>query len=63
MQEGFTPLPYIEIPLVGTIQEFKISKALIEGVAKEIGASGVVSYKIGTMIEVPRAALTADELA
>eukprot|EP00808_Paulinella_micropora_P023175 g12861.t1 len=63
-QQGKNPKPMIEIPLVGTIKEFKPLKAMIEKVAMDSGAiKHKVQYQIGTMIEVPRAALTADELA
>ena len=62
-ESGKTPLPEIEIPLVGNVKEFIPLKEMIKRVAKETGAEGKIKYKIGTMIEVPRAALTADELA
>lgn len=62
-KEGKDPRPEIEIPLVGNIKEFTILKALVKKLAKETGAEGKVHYKIGTMIETPRAALKADELA
>ena len=61
--KGVTPLPWIEVPLVGHLKEFLKIKELIQKVAKETGAEGKVDFKIGTMIEVPRAALTADEIA
>ncbi len=60
---GKRPLPEIEVPLVGKLEEFLRIKQLVHRVAKETGAEGKVSYKIGTMVEVPRAALTADEIA
>jgi pyruvate,orthophosphate dikinase len=63
LKQGYTPLPKIEVPLVGNIKELKPIKDMILRVAKETGAEGVVHYEVGTMIEVPRAALTADELA
>ncbi|MBT7497769.1 pyruvate, phosphate dikinase [Candidatus Woesearchaeota archaeon] len=53
-------VPEIMVPLVGDVEEFKNQKAIIVGVAKELG---VEAYKIGTMIEVPRGALTADTIA
>jgi pyruvate,orthophosphate dikinase len=55
--------PWIEIPLVGNAVEYKILKNIIEEVAVELGAKGKIDYKVGSMIEVPRAALTADEFA
>ena len=61
--KGVTPLPWIEVPLVGHLKEFLKIKELIQKVAKDTGAEGKVDFKIGTMIEVPRAALTADEIA
>jgi pyruvate,orthophosphate dikinase len=53
------------VPLVGTDAEMKFSRLRIERVAREtLSDAGVeVHYKIGTMIEIPRAALTADEIA
>ncbi|MCK4979889.1 MAG: hypothetical protein KAS62_05800, partial [Candidatus Delongbacteria bacterium] len=55
--------PWIEIPLTGKIEEYLNVKKVIEEVAIELNVEGKVDYKIGTMIEVPRAALTADEFA
>ncbi len=55
--------PWVEIPLVGNAIEYKILKKIIEEVAEELGAKWKVDYKVGSMIEVPRAALTADEFA
>ncbi len=55
--------PWVEVPLTGKLNEYTIVKDIIEAVAVELGAKGKVDYKIGTMIEVPRAALTADEFA
>jgi pyruvate,orthophosphate dikinase len=63
LKEGKDPRPEIEIPLVGHIKEFMHLKALVKQVAKATGAEGKVHYKIGTMIETPRGALKADELA
>ncbi|XP_057467733.1 pyruvate, phosphate dikinase, chloroplastic isoform X2 [Actinidia eriantha] len=63
--KGVTVLPEIMVPLVGTPQELEHQASLIRSVAKkvfsEMGSS--LSYKVGTMIEVPRAALVADEIA
>jgi len=53
--------PWIEVPLAGNVKEYMMIKDIILNVAKEI--KGKVDYKIGSMIEVPRAALTADEFA
>ena len=63
--EGLTPLPEIMIPLVGHVNELRETRAILEAeVARIVEASGQqVDYKFGTMIEVPRGALTADEIA
>jgi pyruvate,orthophosphate dikinase len=63
--EGDDVLPEIMIPLIGTWQELHILRANAEAViAKVFKKTGKnVDYKIGTMIEIPRAALTADEVA
>jgi len=63
IKQGKDPRPKIELPLIGKFEEFMTLKRLIQRIAKETGAQGKVKYEIGTMIEVPRAALTADELA
>lgn len=63
VKEGKAPRPLIEIPLVGTLKEFIPLKKMVRQIAKETGAEGKVKYEVGTMIEVPRAALVADELA
>jgi len=64
-KEKMDPRPEIMIPLVGHVNELKIVREQLEKVAKEVMERyGVeVPYKFGTMIEVPRAALTADEIA
>ena len=64
-KEGKNPMPEIMVPLIGILYEFKQQKEIIERVAKEVFAEyGVeVEYEIGTMIEIPRAALTADRIA
>ncbi|MCI7701622.1 MAG: pyruvate, phosphate dikinase, partial [Tenericutes bacterium] len=63
--EGKTVIPEIMIPLVGTVKELKYVKNIVVETAKEIikekGAD--LKYEVGTMIEIPRAALTADEIA
>ena len=57
--------PEIMIPLVGDIKEFKyVKNIVVETADAEIEANGSdLKYKVGTMIEIPRAALTADEIA
>ncbi|MGQ0608403.1 MAG: putative PEP-binding protein, partial [Chloroflexota bacterium] len=63
--EGLTPLPEIMIPLVGHVNELRETREILEAeVARIVEASGQqVDYKFGTMIEVLRGALTADEIA
>ena len=64
-KEGFDPHPEIMVPLIGILYELKQQKAIIQKVAKEVFAEeGVeIPFEIGTMIEIPRAALTADRIA
>ena len=64
-KEGHDPMPEIMVPLIGILYEFKQQKEIIQKVAKEVFAEyGIeVEYEIGTMIEIPRAALTADRIA
>jgi len=63
--EGKTALPEIMIPLVGHVNELAETREILEAeVAKIVEATGQkVDYKFGTMIEVPRGALTAGEIA
>jgi pyruvate,orthophosphate dikinase len=63
--EGKTPLPEIMIPLVGHVNELRQTRDILEAEVAEIvkSAGQQVDYKFGTMIEVPRGALTADEIA
>jgi pyruvate,orthophosphate dikinase len=65
VKEGFHPVPEVMIPLVSHINELKATRKDVEQVATEvITRAGVkLKYMIGTMIELPRAALTADEIA
>lgn len=64
-KEGFNPMPEIMVPLVGIVNELDEQESIIRKTAdklfKEEGVE--VSFKIGTMIEIPRAALTADLIA
>lgn len=64
-KQGIDVNPEIMIPLVGDVKELKIIKNFVVKIANElIVASGVkLNYLVGTMIEVPRAALLADEIA
>ena len=63
--EGKTVIPEIMIPLVGTVKELKYVKNIVVETANEIiKEKGVdLKYEVGTMIEIPRAAITADEIA
>ncbi|OOM06709.1 pyruvate, phosphate dikinase [Clostridium saccharobutylicum] len=63
--KGYNIIPEIMIPLVGEIKELKYVKDVIVDTAKKVmEEKGVtLEYKVGTMIEIPRAALTADEIA
>jgi len=58
-------VPEIMIPLVGEVKELKFVKnVVVKNADEEIAAAGVqLKYKVGTMIEIPRAALTADQIA
>ncbi len=58
-------LPEVMIPLIGTVAEYKNQEALIREVAKAVMSEKKVkfNYMVGTMIEIPRAALTADKIA
>jgi len=64
-KEGKNPMPEIMVPLIGILYEFKQQKEIImhvsEEVFKEYGVE--VEFEVGTMIEIPRAALTADRIA
>ncbi|MBI3157980.1 MAG: pyruvate, phosphate dikinase [Chloroflexi bacterium] len=62
---GLDPRPEVMIPLTGHVNELKVIQPRLEAIAKEVmAASGAnFHYKFGTMIEIPRAALTAAEIA
>ena len=64
-KEGIDVRPEIMVPLVGHVNEIRLVRQELEPIAKEIQEENAVqvNYKFGTMIEVPRAALTADEIA
>ena len=64
-KEGMSIIPEIMIPLVGDVHELKYVKSVVVKAADEaIAKAGVkLDYKVGTMIEIPRAAVTADEIA
>lgn len=64
-REGYDPHPEIMVPLIGILYEFEAQEKVIrETAAKLFEEEGVeVPFKVGTMIEIPRAALTADKIA
>jgi len=63
--KGLNPQPEIMVPLIGTMQEFKMQEDIIRETAAAVFAEkGItVDFLVGTMIEIPRAALTADQIA
>jgi len=65
VKEGHKVQPWIMIPLIGHVNELKVAKEILVKVAELVMAEkGVkVDYKFGTMIEIPRACITADEIA
>jgi pyruvate,orthophosphate dikinase len=64
-EKGIDTIPEIMIPLIGTAEEFKMQEAIVRRVAEEVFAERgkKTEYLVGTMIEIPRAALTADLVA
>jgi pyruvate,orthophosphate dikinase len=64
-KRGITVLPEVMIPLVSDVSELRIQKAIVVRVAQEVKAeSGVdFEYMVGTMLELPRACVTADKIA
>ena len=64
-ETGQPVVPEIMIPLVGTRRELEITRAQVDRVGKEVleKAGKTIEYSVGTMIELPRAALTADKIA
>ena len=64
-KKGLNVIPEIMIPLVGDVNELKYVKKIVTDVADEIikNSNCNLKYKVGTMIEIPRAAITADEIA
>jgi len=64
-KEGFDPKPKIMLPLIGHVNEMKVLRDKVEKIVNsKVKEEGInLEYEIGTMIEVPRAALTADEIA
>jgi pyruvate, orthophosphate dikinase len=64
-QKGIEVYPEIMIPLIGTPQEFRNQKRVIDQTARDLfeEMGGSVDYQVGTMIEIPRATLVADQIA
>ncbi len=64
-KEGVDTFPEIMIPLIGTVKELKMQEAIVRRIAEEVFADkgDKIDYMVGTMIEIPRAALTADDIA
>jgi pyruvate,orthophosphate dikinase len=64
-KKGIKVIPEIMIPLIGSVEEFDNQKKIVDRVAEEVFAKAgtKVEYMVGTMIEIPRAALTADRIA
>ena len=64
-KKGVNTFPEIMVPLIGTLKEFKMQEVIIRATAEKVFAEKGerVEYMVGTMIEIPRAALTADLIA
>ncbi len=64
-KKGVDAKPEIMVPLIGTVEEFKIQEQIIRDTAEKVFEEKniTVDYLVGTMIEIPRAALTADKIA
>ncbi|NQV77341.1 MAG: pyruvate, phosphate dikinase, partial [Lutibacter sp.] len=63
--EGVKTFPEIMIPLIGTVEEFKLQEQIVRGVINEVFAERgeTIDYLVGTMIEIPRACLVANQIA
>ncbi len=63
--KGIKAIPEIMIPLIGTAKEFKLQEEIVRATAKKVfeERNDTIEYLVGTMIEIPRAALTADQVA
>jgi len=64
-KKGITAIPEIMVPLIGTVEEFKMQEGIIRATAEQLFAEykDKVKYSVGTMIEIPRATLIADQIA
>ena len=63
LRHGIAVKPELMIPLVGDVNELNYLKKIIEDVALKLNKNNSISYKIGTMIEVPRSVIQADKIA
>jgi pyruvate,orthophosphate dikinase len=63
--KGVKAIPEIMIPLIGTVQEFRMQEDIIRSTAEKVfeERGDKIEYLVGTMIEIPRAAMTADQIA
>jgi pyruvate,orthophosphate dikinase len=61
-EKGIEAKPEIMIPLIGTVAEFKVQEKIVRETAEKVfeERNDTIDYLVGTMIEIPRAALTAD---
>jgi pyruvate, orthophosphate dikinase len=64
-ESGIAPVPEVMIPLVGSKKELEITRMQVDAVAQQVfqETGAVIEYTVGTMIELPRAALLADQIA
>ena len=64
-EKGIKTFPEIMVPLIGTLEEFKLQEKIIRDTAEDVfkERGDKIDYMVGTMIEIPRAALTADKIA
>jgi pyruvate,orthophosphate dikinase len=62
-KKGKKVIPEVMIPLAGSVKEIQNQKEIVDRVAKEVPGMENLHYLVGTMIEIPRAALTADKIA
>lgn len=64
-KEGVKTMPEIMVPMINSVSEFKLQKEIIQNTAKEVFAEygDSIEFQVGTMVETPRAALTADAVA
>jgi pyruvate,orthophosphate dikinase len=64
-EKGIKTFPEIMVPLIGTLEEYKLQEKIIRDTAEEVfkEKGDKIDYMVGTMIEIPRAALTADKIA